>query len=295
PTSHALHALRKQIDDFVENNVAHEKKTGGRLRTNAKRRIAVRLDQLFGMMHLAAGEVENLGDWLIRIQHDLFRLMLGQEADRILFLPMADLTDLVRPELTLIADRSKEVDAIKASVARSQIAQHGEPYQRGPQSSTFWVHCPSCFRRTRQPWRPGTPVEFVCPRRGAVLSLVRRSEDPFRPPSAPRRTFYTSPGIHLSKNMMETLRERGSDKCLNRESAPTADGNDGSARTAPELVRTLRLREAGGRGVHRADPSVGRGRAVGGRAPRGEADERPRHGGHPKLSRRTPPGPRRGG
>src|SRR5436853_486766 len=77
--------------------------------------------------------------------------------------PMADRTDLVRPELTLIADRSKEVDAIKASVARSQIAQHGEPYQRGPQSSTFWVHCPSCFRRTRQPWRPGTPVEFVCP------------------------------------------------------------------------------------------------------------------------------------
>ena len=76
---------------------------------------------------------------------------------------MADLTDLVRPELTLIADRSKEVDAIKAAVAGSQIAQHGEPYQRGPQSSTFWVHCPSCFRRTRQPWRPGTPVEFVCP------------------------------------------------------------------------------------------------------------------------------------
>src|SRR5438552_12034981 len=132
-------------------------------RSNAKERIALRLDHLFGMMHLAAGEVENLGDWLIRIQHDLFHLMLGHEADRILFLPMADLTDLVRPELTLIADRSKEVDAIKAAVAGSQIAQHGEPYQRGPQSSTFWVHCPSCFRRTRQPWRPGTPVEFVCP------------------------------------------------------------------------------------------------------------------------------------
>src|SRR5207249_175385 len=45
PTSHGLHALRKQIDDFVENNVAHEMKAGGRLRTNAKRRIAVRLDQ----------------------------------------------------------------------------------------------------------------------------------------------------------------------------------------------------------------------------------------------------------
>src|SRR5207302_4223661 len=146
------------------------------------------------------------------------------------------------------------------------------------------------------PAAPRAPGDgAVRPCRGAVLSLVRRSEDPFRPPSAPRRTFYTSPGIHLSKNMMETLRERGSDKCLNRESAPTADGNDGSARTAPELVRTLRLREACGRGVHRADPSVGRGRAVGGRAPRGEADERPRHGGHPKSSRRTPPGPRPGG
>src|SRR5207253_11496965 len=110
-----------------------------------------------------------------------------------------------------------------------------------------------------------------------------------------RRPFYWSHGIHLSKDMMETLRDRGSDKCLNRESAPTTDGNDGSSRTAPELVRTLRLREAGGRGVHRTDPSVGRGRADGGRAPRGEADERPRHGGHPKLSRRTRSRPRPGG
>src|SRR5947208_1640940 len=101
PTSHALHALRRQIDDFVENNVAHEKKTGGRLRTNAKERIALRLDHLFGMMHLAAGEVESLGDWLIRIQHDLFHRMLGHEADRILFLPMADLTDLVGYEVAL--------------------------------------------------------------------------------------------------------------------------------------------------------------------------------------------------
>src|SRR5947207_11258390 len=101
-------------------------KAGGRLRTNAKRRIAVRLDQLFGMMHLAAEEVENLGDRLIRIQHDLFHLMRGHEADRILFLPIADLTDLVGPQLTLIAERSKEVDASQPAVAGSQSAQHGE-------------------------------------------------------------------------------------------------------------------------------------------------------------------------
>src|SRR5437879_8374053 len=114
-------------------------------------------------------------------------------------------------------------------------------------------------RRIRpDPAAPRAPGDgAVRPRRGAVLSVVRRSEDPFRPPSLPRRPFYWSHGIHLSKDMMETLRDRGSDKCLNRESAPTTDGNDGSSRTAPALVRTLTLRAAGGRGAGRTARSRG--------------------------------------
>jgi hypothetical protein len=162
PTAHDLEELRDQIADFVSNNVAHER-TRQRLVPDAEDRIDGRLKEIFSLLTVAAREVESFGDWLIRVQHDLFHRMLGAEADRIVFLPMADLTDLVRPELTAIAEKAADVGAIKAAVSAEQIARGEEPYQREPQPSVFWVHCPTCFRRTRQRWRPGTVLDFTCP------------------------------------------------------------------------------------------------------------------------------------
>jgi hypothetical protein len=163
PTELVLSALRDQIEGFVENNLAHEKKQGQRLVPGAKERMTERLDDLFRMLKLAATEVDSLGDWLIRIQHDLFHRMLGHQANRIVFLPMRELTDLLRPELTTLAERAADVTATKADVAKDQVARGVEPYQRDSQASAFWVHCPSCFRRTRIAWRPGTPLTLACP------------------------------------------------------------------------------------------------------------------------------------
>src|SRR5205823_5388425 len=113
PTDSGLDALRDQIEAFVENNLAHEKKEGQKVLPKAKETITVRLDDLFQMMKLAASAVESFGDWLIRVQHDLFQRMLGDEASRIVFLPMRELTDLLRPELPTLAVRAARVPGLE--------------------------------------------------------------------------------------------------------------------------------------------------------------------------------------
>jgi hypothetical protein len=163
PSQTQLEDLRRKVDAFLLQNIGHEKRMGSALVPDAKERIMVRLHDLFGLLSQAARGSESFGDWLIRVQHDLFTLMLGPEAGRIVFLPMADMTSLFRGELTMVADRAEEVAAVKAAVSAEQIARGEEPYAREAQASSFWVHCPACYRRARQPWHPARPVEFECP------------------------------------------------------------------------------------------------------------------------------------
>jgi hypothetical protein len=94
-----------------------------------------RLREQFRLLASAAREVSNFGDWFVRVQHELLRDMLGSEVRRVIFLPMADLKELVRPHLEEIA----------------QIAP-----------SRFWLHCPSCRHRQRLSWTPGTSIPFAC-------------------------------------------------------------------------------------------------------------------------------------
>ena len=163
PSAHSLFALRDQVTDFVENNLSHEAKRGHRTLPDARERIFGRLDEVFRMLVLAASEVASFGDWLIRAQYDLFHRMMGQEADRIVFLPMADVTSLLRPELTTVAARAKEVSAIKAEVAKEQLSAGIEPYTRSAREPPLWAYCLACYRRTRVPWQPGNALEMVCP------------------------------------------------------------------------------------------------------------------------------------
>ena len=163
PSAHSLFALRDQVTDFVENNLSHEAKRGHRTLPNARKRILLRLDEEFRMLVLAASEVASFGDWLIRAQYDLFHRMMGEEADRIVFLPMADLTSLLRPELTVVAERANDVSAIKAEVGREQLSAGIEPYTRSAREPPLWAYCLACYRRTRVPWQPGNALEMVCP------------------------------------------------------------------------------------------------------------------------------------
>src|SRR5439155_966067 len=162
PSAHSLFALRDQVTDFVENNLSHEAKRGHRTVPNAKKRILLRLDEEFRMLVLAASEVASFGDWLIRAQYDLFHRMMGEEADRIVFLPMADLTSLPRPELTGVAARANDgTPACSPSRCRRNSSSRASPCSAGsaiPATGTAGpASCARSSRWTRRRWRRASP------------------------------------------------------------------------------------------------------------------------------------------
>lgn len=142
PTIDELSALEALVLQYVEHNLAHERKSGVRIDAHAHEKIRGRLADLFALLRQASDAVRNLGDWLIRVQHDLMRTMLGPDADAIVFLPMAELTDLFREELVRIA---RSADRVQQSGA-----------------SPFWIYCPRCFRRTRVTLHAEITVDHVC-------------------------------------------------------------------------------------------------------------------------------------
>lgn len=172
PRGEELARLRDQIHDFIRNNVTEAEKVGLPLESGSEARMRQRLAWEFELLTAAAAAVESFGDWLVRAQHDLFHAMLGGEADRILFLPMADLTDLLRSDLAAIAVRADAVARIKAKVSAEQKGRGEEPYLlRGSEPSPFWVYCPSCRRRRRTAWTPGSQTTFACPTCGHRTAL----------------------------------------------------------------------------------------------------------------------------
>jgi len=162
PAQEDLLRLHDQVRDFVTNNLTHEEKEGRTLVPQTESQIASRLETAFALLRTAAASVANFGDWLVRVQHDLFHVLLGEEADRILFLPMADLATLLGPELVRLSRDSDTVARLKSEVSADQTARGEEPYLRGGESHAFWIHCPSCFRRQRAPWSPEGSLEFAC-------------------------------------------------------------------------------------------------------------------------------------
>ena len=171
PTPAELARLRAQVEDFIKNNLGHERRERRRVADEAEARLAVRIREVFSTLDAAANAVDSLGDWLIRVQHDLFQRMLGPQAGRILFLPMADLADVFRGELGAIARGSERVATVKATVSTAQEGAGEEPYQRRPEPSPFWMHCPACARRQRTDWEPGSPIEFRCSACGHAARL----------------------------------------------------------------------------------------------------------------------------
>lgn len=171
PTQAALDQLQDRVSDFIANNLSHERKSGVHVARDAKERITGRLDAICDLLRRAARDVDNLGDWLIRVQHDLFVRMLGPEADRIVFLPMGLLNGLVMEELSDIARRPEVVTEMKELVSTDQLA-HGEAvYQLTPEDSALWIHCPACFRRTRFALTVEGSQRFTCPTCGDVRTL----------------------------------------------------------------------------------------------------------------------------
>ena len=171
PTPANLRSLQNQLAEFISHNVAHERKSGHRIAEEVREEILARLQDIFKVLESASQCVQNMGDWLIRVQHDMFHRMLAIEADAILFLPMAGLTGLFKEELVAMVREADVIAEIKEAVSEEQRIAGREPYQRSRERSHFWIYCPACGRRSRYAWSPGQPYAHVCPVCGGHTSI----------------------------------------------------------------------------------------------------------------------------
>jgi len=137
PSQAGLEELHRQLTEYVAHNVGHERRAGHNVSEAEEPRLLDRLRGQFDLLRRIASEVSSFGDWLIRVQYELLRELLGEDKDRVLLLPMAETTSLLREDLTALAGR----DLAKGS---------------------FWLYCPSCHRRHRVAWSPGIALKFSC-------------------------------------------------------------------------------------------------------------------------------------
>lgn len=169
PTADHFASGQRQLAQFIDHNLAYERERGTPISRGARVTMKHRLEEVFEVLRRAAAEVASMGDWLVRVQHDFLGRMLPEESHRILFLPTAELTQLVLPDLRAIA-ASSEIARLKAEISARQSSRGEEPYQRGPERSAFWAYCRGCGRRFRTPWT-GDVVEFRCPKCGTAETL----------------------------------------------------------------------------------------------------------------------------
>jgi len=146
PSSLDLADLENRLTEYIRHNVGYERRAGRSIQEADKELIINRLQMQFRFLSSTAGKVSSFGDWIVRVQHDLLRDMLGPGIDRIVFLPMADLKDIVRPQLEEIAKVSP---------------------------SQFWMSCSSCRHRQRFSWTQASTFPFKCTACGVSRSLSR--------------------------------------------------------------------------------------------------------------------------
>lgn len=159
PTAEDLSRLASQLREYVGHNLHYARSRGGGVRPGDRERILARLDDLFRTLTRDAAQVSNFGDWLIRVQHDLFTSLLGEEENTVLFVPMAELAELLREDLTTVA----------RSVRTRSRDRAGGP--DGKDAGGFWLYCPNCFRRQRLDWGGEENAHLHCPKCGHEASL----------------------------------------------------------------------------------------------------------------------------
>ena len=146
PSDESLRELHRQLIEYVAHNVGHERRAGRNVSDADEERLLERLRWQFDLLRRIAAELSSFGDWLIRVQYELFRELMGGGVDRVLFLPMAELTILFRDELTELARRILS-------------------------GKFFWLYCPTCHRRSRVSWSPGAALLFDCSQCGHRADL----------------------------------------------------------------------------------------------------------------------------
>lgn len=163
PSEQMIAEVEKGVKDWIINNISYEKKKGSRI-INLEN-LYGNLDRIFLILRENAKHVENYGDWIIRVQYSLFKQLIGDDIDRIIFLPFSDMTKLAKEEYLYIFENTQRINSIKKEVSDKQARNGIIPYQKSELSKNivcFWMYCPECRRRTRPEKCLDGTIKFKC-------------------------------------------------------------------------------------------------------------------------------------
>ena len=163
PSEQMIDEIKKNVIDWIVNNISYEKNKGRTIKDIEK--IEDNLEKIFRILKENARQVDNYGDWIIRIQYILFKELMGEEINRIIFLPFSDMTKLAEKEFLYYLRETEKINLIKKDVSEKQLNNRLIPYQKTEipnETISFWLYCPNCKRRTRPERCEDGTIKFKC-------------------------------------------------------------------------------------------------------------------------------------
>ena len=163
PSAQMIDEVERGIRDWIVNNISYEKKKGNVI-TDVKM-IENNLKNIISILRESAKIVDNYGDWIIRVQYILFKELLGDDINKIVFLPFTEMTKLAKKEYIYNFEHTREINSIKKEVSKKQVESGLIPYQKTDISediTCFWLYCPNCKRRTRPIKCSENGIAFKC-------------------------------------------------------------------------------------------------------------------------------------
>lgn len=163
PSDDIIGNVGEKVKDWLINNESYERKSGNYVKN--KEKIIVNIEGVIDILKDSVKDVHNYADWTIRVQRSIFKEIIGDSINKIIFLPFSELYKLVDNEYRYILQETEVINKIKKEVSKSQIKRgfnHYQRYDMDSNTSCFWVYCPKCKRRGRSVMIPNTKLKFTC-------------------------------------------------------------------------------------------------------------------------------------
>lgn len=163
PSIEMIDEVESKVKDWIVNNISYEKKNGNKVRD--PERIKTYLQRIISTLKEDSKLVDTYGDWIIKVQYDLFKELMGEEVNKIIFLPFSDMTKIAKNHYIYALENTKKINQIKEKVSRKQTETGKIPYQKSERSedtACFWLYCPECKRRSRPQRLLDGTLSFKC-------------------------------------------------------------------------------------------------------------------------------------
>lgn len=163
PSDPMIDEVEQGVRDWIVNNVSYEKKKGNVIKDLDK--IEGNFKKIFSILRENAKIVDNYGDWIIRVQYSLFKELLGDDIDKIIFLPFSAMTKLAKEEYICALEHTHKINSIKEEISKKQVDEGLIAYQKTEipnDTICFWLYCPNCKRRNRPQKISERHVFFKC-------------------------------------------------------------------------------------------------------------------------------------